>query len=184
MLVGNEKIEVPSKHTPEMVRHEMDSMLGCAPLRLCVGHVVLLAEAKSPYIYGGRITELDLGLARKIVKAPRMDDAKFHAALQGELDAAFRPVELFDAGDQPKKDGDELHRIPPFSPEWLADLVRAACQAVPSLTLDDVLWRVPMAMVMHLYVAEARANGAKTMRPPDYAEAMRRFYAAQKENRQ
>ena len=181
MLVGNEKIDVPSKHTPEMVRHEMDSMLGCSTLRLCVGHVVLLAEAKSPYIYGGKITELDLELARKIIKTPGMDDGKFHSALQGELDAAFRPVELFDEGDKPKKDGDELHKIPPFSPEWLADLVRAACQAVPSMTLDDALWCVPMAMVMHLYVAEARANGAKTMRPPDYAEAMRRFYAAQKE---
>lgn len=167
-----------------MVRHEMDSMLGYSDLRLCVGHVVLLAEAKSPYIYGGKITELDLELAKRILGSKKLKDADFHAALQGELDAAFRPVELFDAGDKPQKEKDELHKIPPFSPEWLADLVRAACQAVPSLALDDVLWRVPMVMAMHLYVAEARANGAKTMRPPDYAEAMRRFYAAQKENKQ
>lgn len=183
MLNGNEKIEVPSKHTPEMVRHEMDSMLGYSEIRLCVGHVVLLAEAKSPYIYGGGITELDLELARKIIKVPGMNDAKFHAALQGELDSAFRPIELFDDGDKTQQEKDELHKIQPFSPEWLADLVRSVCQAVPSVTLHEVIWAMPMVMAMHLYVAECRANGAKTMRPPDYAEAMRRFYAAQKEHK-
>lgn len=165
------EFQVPSKHTPEMMRAEADAMLGFAKLRLCLGHLMLLAEAKSPYVYGGRATELDTELARRILKA-KMGLEQLHIALIEAMDTAFRPMELFDADEKPDKGGKKSD-VRPFTPEWCADVIRAACHAVPSLTLQAVLWEVPLVMVMHLGVAEARAYGATTRRPPDYKAALR-----------
>lgn len=171
MLMEEIKIHVPSKHSETMIRAEVDSMLGFADLRLCLGHVMLLAEARSPYVFGGEITPLDIELAKTILKS-KLADHDFNSALMREMDTAFRPYEILDNDEKDPDPKAKKSDVRPFSPEWMADVIRAACQAVPSLDLEAALWQIPLVMMMHLWLAEARANGAVTRRPPDVKAAL------------
>lgn len=167
-------IIVPSRHTPEMIRAEVDSMLGLSNLRVCLGHVMMLAESKSPYVYGGKVTPQDIGMAMDILNAKETDEAEFHRMLLAELDTSFRATELFEADNNPDEESRKSD-VRAFSPEWLCDVLRAACQAVPSITLEQGLWHIPMTMIMHLGASQARAHGMITKRPVDYKEALKLF---------
>ena len=169
--MANEKIHVQSKHTPAMIRAEVDSMLGFSALRLCLGHVMMLAEARSPYVFGGDVTPLDTELAKKIMRS-ELPDYEFHTALIGEMDTAFRPFEILENDDKPGDPKAKKSDVKPFSPEWMADMLRAAAQAVPSLDIEAALWKIPLVMLIHLWLAEARANGSVTRRPPDVKAAL------------
>ena len=166
-------IKVPSKHTEAMIRAEIDSMLGFSPFRLCLGHVMLLAESKSPYIFGGEVSSEDIAAAQSVLGTDLPADA-FHNAMIAELDAAFRALELFDDADE-KDDGHKKSDVRPWTPEWLADSLRSACQAVPSIGLQEAIWSIPLTMMMHLGVAEARAQGSVTRRPADIKAALAAF---------
>ena len=165
-------IDVPSRHTDDMIRHETDAMMGFGPVKLCLGHAMQLAQADSPYIYGGDVSEADVLLAMGVLGVTDMDMRKFHDALNAEMEAAFRPYELLDDDDKPGND-DKSSDIRIFGPEWLSDIIRCACEAVPSITLHDALWSVPLCMMMHLNISIARKNGATTRRPVDMKAAMR-----------
>jgi len=173
--IGNMKFDAPSKHTGEMVAAEIDSMLGGGRIRLCLGHLMKLARMHSPYVYGGQVNEMDLAMAMSLWphdagKEP--DPLKFHKDLVAELDAAFRPLELFDEVKK-EENGGKRSDIRPFSPEWMSDIMRSAAQAIPSLGYREILWELPLVAVMHLGVAEARANGAITCRPRDIKAALK-----------
>ncbi len=171
----NFEIEVPSKHTGEMVNAELDAMIGAGRIRLCLGHLMQLARMHSPYVYGGKVTEMDLAMAMSLWPhdtGKERDPLKFHEDLVAEMDAAFRPLDLFDESKK-KEDGGKHSDVRAFSPEWMCDVMRAACQAMPSLGYREMLWEVPLTLVMHLGVAEARANGAITCRPRDYKAAIK-----------
>lgn len=174
MEISKIKIDAPSKHTAEMVNAELDAMLGAGRIRLCLGHLMQLARMHSPYVYGGKVTEMDLAKAMSLWPhdaGREPDPLQFHADLVAEMDAAFRPLELFD--DTRKDDTGKHSDVRAFSPEWMSDVMRAACQAMPSLGYREILWEVPLTLVMHMGVAEARANGAITSRPKDYKAAIR-----------
>lgn len=175
------KIDAPSRHTGEMVRAELDAMMGFGRIRLCLGHLMQLARAKSPYVYGGQVSEMDLALAMSLWPhdaGKKPDPVQFHRDLVAEMDAAFRPLELFD--EAKKDDTGKRSDVRPFSPEWMADVMRSACQAMPSLGYREILWEVPLTLVMHLGVAEARANGAITCRPRDVKAALKMMREAMK----
>lgn len=176
-------IEVPSRHTDEMISREMEGMLGLSKVRLCLGHLMMLAHRRSPYVYGGQVGPEELAYAMELLGSGGMDPVGFHAELLSELDAAFRPLELF---EEDRKDDKDAKRsvIDAFSPEWLADVVRCACEAMPSITMEQALWTVPVVMMMHLGVSTARKNGAVTQRPVDMKEAMRIMRERRKQKRQ
>lgn len=115
MDISKIKINVPSKHTGEMIAAEVDAMLGAGRMKLCLGHLMQLARMHSPYIYGGQVTELDLAKAMSLwpyFDGQEPDPIKFHKDLVYEMDAAFRPFELF---DNAKKDDAGKHSdIRPF----------------------------------------------------------------------
>lgn len=171
---NDRQIEAPSRHTDDMIRHELDSMLGFGVLKVCLGHLMQLAQCRSPYVYGGKLSEEDVLIAMGVLKAVEMPPLEFHEALVGELDAAFRAYELYDDDDR-DKDAGRRSEIEAFSPEWLADTIRCACDAVPSITLHDALWEVPLAMMMHLGVSTGRKNGAITRRPVDMKAVLEDF---------
>ena len=179
--------EVPSKHTAEMVEGELDAMLGAGRMKLCLGHVMRLARMHSPYIFGGHVDETALAMAMSLWPHDAghvPDPVKFHQDLVWELDAAFRPMELYDKTKN-KDSGGEKSDVRPFSPEWMADVMCSACHAMPSLGYREILWETPLCLVMHLRLAESRANGAVTARPMDYKAAfamMRRMRENKEEN--
>ena len=174
------EFQVPSRHTPEMIRHELSSMLGIGEITLCLGHLMTLVLLRSPYIYGGEVDADRIGEAKHILGCMDMDNGAFHEALLAEMDAVFRPLELFDDDNKPE-DESKKSVIAPFSPEWMCDILRSACQAVPAIGIEDALWRVPLVLIMHLGVAESRAQGATTRRPVDYTEALKRFKEMRKQ---
>lgn len=184
MRNDNIHFEVPSKHTGEMVCAEIDSMLGGGRIRLCLGHLMQLARSHSPYVYGGKVTEMDLAMAMSLWphdlgKEP--DPIRFHEDLVAEMDAAFRPLELFNSRKKMERGNEERSDVRPFSPEWMSDIMRSAAQAMPSLGYREILWEVPLVAVMHLGVAEARANGEITSRPLDYKAAFEMMREARKD---
>ena len=165
---------MPSLHTADMVNAELDAMMGAGRIRLCLGHLMQLARMHSPYIYGGKVTEMDLALAMSLWPhdtGNEPDPLQFHKDLIAEIDAAFRPLDLFDSSNH--DDTGRKSDIRAFSPEWMADIMRAACQSMPSLGYREIMWEVPLTLVMHLGVAESRAQGATTSRPRDYKAAIR-----------
>lgn len=167
------EIVVNSLHTDEMVKAEMRSMLGAARIRLTLGALESLWLLDSPYIIGGEVTPEALAMAMEIVKHDDIEPLEFHKLLVEELEAAFRAYEIIQPDDKP--DTGKHSSIEKFGPEWLADTISQASRAMPSLTYHQVLYEVPLAMVLHLVVANARYNGAITERPNDITDALRQL---------
>ena len=169
---GNIKFEIEKTHTDEMIAHEVQSMLGASKILLTLGMVESLWLLKSPYILGGKIEADDLGKALEIIPHGDLQPLDFHTALLDELAAAWRAYEIIVPDDKPT--GDNKHsEIDTFSPEWLADTINQATQAMPSLTYKQILWEVPLTMILHLGISTARRNGAITRRPDDMQEALK-----------
>lgn len=175
-MTGNEKITVEKTHTDEMVRDELKAMLGASKIHLTLGALASLAVLKSPYIYGGSVTENVLETAFGLVKHEEMSPLEFHEALQSEIDTAFRVFETI-VPDHKESANDKTSEIETFSPEWFSDTIAQACQSMPSLTHKQVLWEMPLVFVFHLAISTARRNGAITRRPNDVKAAIREFKA-------
>ena len=179
-MKGGSHFEVPSKHTAEMIEREVRGMLGMSRVRVCLGHVMRLALAGSPYLYGGEVTEDALYEAMDIVGVSGMDPIEFHGELIAELDAAFRPNELyFGKHDDPQGEKSDIRA---FSPEWCVDVIRSACMSCPSITLHEAYWETPFVTMMHLGVSTGRYNGATTRRPLDYKAAFEAMRAESGQN--
>lgn len=172
-MIGSEKITVNKTHTDEMVLDELKAMLGVGQIHLTLGSLASLVALKSPYIYGGQLTEEAIDNAYSVVSHGDMGLLEFHAALQEALDTAFRAFELIvpDTDKKPSKSSE----IELYSPEWFSDIISQACAAMPSLTYKQIMSDTPLALVFHLAVSTARKNGAITQRPNDVTEALRQF---------
>lgn len=180
----NEKITVKKLHTEAMVKQEMKEMLGAVEFKLTLGMVEGLWLIDSPYILGGDVTKDALERAMTVCNAKEdTDPLVFHKTLLTAIETAIRPYELI-VPDPPKEEDGKKSEITIFSPEWLADTVSVACQAMPSLTVREILWEIPMTLVTHLAVSTARRNGAITRRPDDVKEALRIFKERQKKNKE
>lgn len=171
-------ITVNKLHTDEMVKAEVSAMLGEGML-LTLGMVERLWLHGSPYVKGGKVTTDDLACALAIVPHGDMGIEDFHNALVDALTTAWRAYEII-VPDKKEENG-KASEIEMFSPEWLAETVSQACHSMPSLTVQQVLWEAPLALVLHLVVSQARRNGAITRRPDDIMEALRRLKELNKE---
>lgn len=133
---------------------------------LTAGSLARLALVRSPFVYGGEITDGALEYALKATGFPSGE------SLSAALSTAFRILEII------VNDG---HLRPPsyrpFDPEWFADVYASACRSSPSLTWDGFLWEMPLSAVFHLCAASHRAAGGVTERPKDYDS----FFAGLKE---
>lgn len=166
-----EEFKVESLHTESMVNAELLAMLGSCPIDLTLGTLERLYLLKSPYVLGGNVTNNDLDIARSIVPHDKgMKSMDFHAGLVDALATAFRAFEIIVPDNTP--DNGRKSNIDMFSPEWLADMINMVCAAMPSLTYRQVLWEMPLALVMHLAVSTARKHGQVTERPADIKSAL------------
>lgn len=171
---GNEKITVEKTHTDEMIADELKAMLGAGKVRITLGGLASLVVMKSPYVYGGKVTEKELEAAYRLIGHGNLGPMEFHEALQEELETAFRVFETIVPDDKPGNQS-KTSEIGLYSPEWFADIISQTCQSMPSLTYRQLMDEIPLAMVFHLSVSACRRNGALTRRPDDVKEALKKF---------
>lgn len=174
---------IGSRHSEKDIEAESRAMLGRGVLPLTLGRLMLLHLEHSPYVRGGEVTDYDVGIAASIVPRPRrMKDDAFHDALCGEIATAWRAMEIV-SPQQDAHGGGRQSKVDLFSPEWLSDTIGMACAAMPSLTMRQVLWEAPLALVLHLAISTARRNGTITERPADIMAALQQLKAmGEKEN--
>jgi hypothetical protein len=177
-----DEITVEKLHTTEMVKSEVRDMLCAGEILLTLGMVEGLWLVDSPYVKGGNVTETDIESAMKICCVENMEPLAFHKALSAAIDTACRPYEII----VPEKDdgGGKHSEVPTFSPEWFADQISMACQAMPSLTMQQILWETPFVFVTHLAVSTARRHGAITRRPDDIKAALKILKERKKNKRE
>ena len=162
------KIEVES--TDNTIQEELKACLGIDELILTLGGVLLLIQTKSPYIYGGKVNKDDIATAQRLLDAEHQEPLSFHNALLKALDTAFGIYAI--AEDDNSNNTGRKSKIEFGSPEWAADIIAMATQSLPSLTLDEILWTVPFALLIHLQLATSRRNGLITSRDGGVMEAL------------
>lgn len=157
-------IEIPSLHTPEMIREEMEGITGRPQdrPRLTMGAFLRLWLDGSPFIHGGEISEEDLLVAQGALGAIWSADQ-----ILQELACACRALEII-PGTQETASGGSYTGI---CPEWVCDIYSAVCQVSPSTSWEEFLNRMPLVLVFHLVAACSRHNGNKTARPSDWTKA-------------
>jgi len=172
---GTEKLKIESTHTEAMIANELQRMLGVGKVRLTLGALASLALLKSPYLYGGEVSNDALESAYSVVKHDKdMSPLEFHKALQDDLDTGLRAFALIVPEAEQQQKG-KTSEIETFSPEWFADVASQACLSMPSLTCHQVFWEAPLALISHLAVSTMRRNGAITERPRDINAALKAF---------
>ena len=167
--MADEKIKVDSLHSEAMIKQEMRDCLGDGKIFLTLGSLERLWLVDSPFVIGGDLTAEAMQQAWEIV--PHISDMaldEFCEGLSTAIETAFRAFELLQPEKEEKPDTQDV-----FSPEWMADVMGLACQSMPSITYDEILHVMPLAMTLHLAVATARRNGAETQRPIDYKAAIK-----------
>lgn len=175
MEEGFFKITVEKTHTDSMVKAEVLAMLNEGAINLTLGMVARLWLIDSPYIKGGKVESEDVIKAAEIIPHGELDLLAFHNALIDALNTAWRAYEIIVPDDENKPT--KVSEFDTFSPEWIADVIAGACHAMPSLTYNQILWEVPLTMILHLGVSTARSNGTLTRRPDDTVEALRQLRA-------
>lgn len=161
------KISVNEDRT--RISKEVKACLGITEPVLTLGGIMLLMDVHSPYIYGGKVSEDDMEIARRLLDSD-VEPVLFHEGLLEALDVAFNIFDIIEDSD--KGGAGRRSRIEFGSPEWMADTISMATSACPSLTLDDILWHVPYAMIVHLQLATGRRNGTITSRDDGVKDAL------------
>lgn len=178
------EIVVNKLHTTEMIKAEVMDMLGAGKLLLTLGMVEGLWLVDSPYVKGGVVKPEDVDRAMEVCCVDKEKNAlEFHVELTEAIETACRPYEII-VPDPTQKDDGKQSEVPMFSPEWVADTISMACQAMPSLTLNQILWETPFVFVTHLAVSTARKHGSQTRRPDDVKEAIRQLKEMNKNKKQ
>jgi len=67
----------------------------------------------------------------------------------------------------PKKRGTDEQDWPRFNSEWLARMIVTVSQSGLAVTMDQILWELPLCTVSHLVAAGAAKNGVTLRRPLD-----------------
>lgn len=174
-------ITVQKLHTDEMIKAEVRDMLGAGKILLTLGMVEGLWLVDSPYVKGGKVEPEDVERAMDVCCVDKdIDPVEFHKSLTEAIETACRPYEIIVPDKKKPENPDAVDvgnssEVPTFSPEWVADTISMACQAMPSLTVRQILWETPFVMVTHLSVSTARRNGAITQRPNDMKDAIEKL---------
>ena len=141
-----------------MINAETLAMLRLAPAPT-LRQLMMLAVGGSPYLTGWEPDEKDAELAGQVLEMPGATSAEIEAMVA----TALRPLECIVPSGKSREGGSEL---PDWSPEWLAEVVSMAAQALPSLGWEQTL-DLPAVLVMHLILAAVRRRGGTTRRPVD-----------------
>ncbi len=161
-------ISVEDIHTPEMIADETMVCIGDYRPMVTLAGFMRLCVKKSPYVFGGAVSDQDIADAASVVDNwSGLQGEAFDNALRLELAAVSRAFEII----HPDAEGRSKSVIPPFGPEWMADLMTAVADAMPSLTPNMMLHKTSMVLLVHLAAASHRKNGGVTSRP-DNAEAV------------
>lgn len=178
---GKEKFVIEKLHSTEQVKTELRDALGAGKLKVTIGMLESLWLLDSPYLQGGKVEPKDLEVAMEIIPHGDMNPVAFHSALVDTIKTAWRIWEIVVPDNN---GGGKESEYEVFYPEWVTDVISQACRAVPSLTLKEALWEVPIAMLFHLGTSASRRNGAITRRPDDMKAAISRIkeHNAKKKN--
>lgn len=163
------KFIVEKLHSTEQVKAELRDALGAGKINVTLGMLESLWLLDSPYLRGGKVEPKDLEMAMELIPHGDLNPVAFHNALSDTIETAWRAWEIVVPDNGGGKEESEYEI---FSPEWMTDVVSQACHAVPSLTLKEALWEVPIAMLFHLGTSASRRNGAITRRPDNIKEAL------------
>lgn len=166
---GKEKFVVEKLHDTEQVKAELKDALGAGKINVTIGMLESLWLLDSPYLQGGKVEPKDLEVAMEIIPHGDLNPVAFHNALEDTIKTAWKIWEIV-VPDNNSGGKESEYEI--FSPEWMTDVISQACRAVPSLTLKEALWEVPIAMLFHLGTSTSRRNGAITRRPDNVKEAL------------
>ncbi len=159
-------VDLPSLHSPEMIREEGETMLGIPSSGVTVtpGAFYWLTLSGSPFA-SGELEELsaeDLAEARRVLKAPSAEPEEILRAVS----TAIRPFSILE-----KRDGSATGCYHGVCPEWLADIYHTISPS-GGLSWDAFLWKTPLCVAAHLFAASIRAQGGKTARPVDWKAAL------------
>ena len=160
-------IQAKRLHTTEMVDTELRLFFG--PHRLSLRRMMAFAVHHSPLLFPGDWTSEQLSFLVSICGLAGESGDKVVQDVVQEWNACQRAFEII----QPKAEkGTTPHsKIDVFSPEWFADMVSCAAQAVPGASLDDIL-DMSLCLCYHLICANGRRNGMITARPDDLSDAL------------
>lgn len=156
------------------MRGELEQMIHGGDVSLTLGTLMQLVLVRSPYVLGGELSRADLDCAYRLIPHGRLNKRQFHDQLVKDLATAWRAYDIISPNQDNRPSGRES-QVDLFSPEWLADTIAMACQAMPSLTYEQILWEIPLAMTLHLAVSTARRQGTITERPADIGAALEKL---------
>lgn len=167
------RIIVEDAFTPEQLALETMLVTGRRKHTVTLAGFVSLIGVNSPYITGKEILEVDRRQAITTLGIPdsmkKMGDEILDDFIRSELEAVFRAFGIIVSAPQSTGQKSDM---PPFGPEWITNIMAAAADALPSLTADDILNRLPLVLIAHLAAASHRRNGGVTRRPSNAMKAL------------
>ena len=161
-----EIFDIPSAHTKQMIDDEVAVCLGGLKksCKLTLSLFMKMVARRPELGMDGILTDDDIAFAGSIFRMERKLDT-VRETLTRQMDATWRAFEII----QSRNGTGETSEIPPFGPEWMTDILAGAAEAVPSLSVREMLDELPMALLIHLVAAAHRKNGGITRRPDDQA---------------
>jgi hypothetical protein len=167
------RIIVEDAFTPEQLALETMLVTGRRKHTVTLAGFVSLIGVNSPYITGKEIFEVDRRLAITTLGIPKrmtdMGEEVLDDFIRSELEAVFRAFGIIVSAPQSTGQKSDM---PPFGPEWITNIMAAAADALPSLTADDILNKLPLVLIAHLAAASHRRNGGVTRRPSNAMKAL------------
>ena len=167
------RIVVPDAVTSEDLALETMLVTGRRKHTVTLAGFVSLIDINSPYITEKEIFEVDRKLAITTLGIPdslkKMGDGVLDEFIRSELKAVFRAFGIIVSAPQSTGQKSDM---PPFGPEWITNIMAAAADALPSLTADDILNKLPLVLIAHLAAASHRRNGGITKRPTNASKAL------------
>lgn len=156
-----EPIDIPPLHTREMIDDETAICLGemKRKFNLTLSLFLKMVARRPQFGMDGVLTDEDIAFA-----AGKEDPGYVAPLLIRQIAAVWRAFEIIRPS---RHEGAERSEIPEYGPEWLADILAAAADAVPSLGVREMLDDLPMVLLVHLVAAAHRKNGGITRRPDD-----------------
>lgn len=162
-----EIFDIPSAHTKQMIDDEVAVCLGGLKksCKLTLSLFMKMVANRPELGMDGILTDDDIAFVGSVFRMERKLDT-VREMLTRQMDATWRAFEII---VQAKHSSGETSEIPPFGPEWMTDILAGAAEAIPSLSVREMLDELPMALLIHLVAAAHRKNGGITRRPDDQA---------------
>lgn len=165
------EVIIEDVHTKTQIKSELMYCIGDNDSMLTLARFMRLCHMHSPYIFGGVVSDQNRMVAKIATGQKDLDDRLFDVEFADELAAVNRAFEIIETD----KGSGRQSIIPLYGPEWLTDFMAAVADAIPSLTPDVMLHKMPMVLLIHLAAASHRKNGGVTKRPANVEEAYKKL---------